>query len=304
MTSKKRFFGVTLLFGLTALLSACVQTESTTALADGICNQTLQPSTDGGLTANRSLTTPQDPDCLPSKTTQNSNFLFGGTANAPTRDPFTPQNPSYATGYAGYPGTAPNQAQTSYTQVTRFTPIMISGDDVFATGDANINQTAHEKLDQIAQLLMINTRYAPFDVIGHSDVRGSAEANQVLSEKRAQAVANYLYARGVTFGHLNVLGAGETQPLDTSTSPEAHKRNRRVEIRSAAGMQAQPSPPLATTPPHNSYTPQTVPTYTANPYASSSYNPSNYNQPSHSTSPYNTQPMPYYPSIPSLPYTN
>jgi outer membrane protein OmpA-like peptidoglycan-associated protein len=64
---------------------------------------------------------------------------------------------------------------------------------------------------------------------GHADESGTSEHNQDLSERRAQAVAEYLQDRGVTATRLTVRGFGELKPL--AEDSERSRRNRRVEIR-------------------------------------------------------------------------
>lgn len=75
-------------------------------------------------------------------------------------------------------------------------------------------------------------------VVGHTDQSGTDAYNQVLSENRAKAVANYLVAHGVPANALHVVGLGESEPVKDCGNPdrpsEATKAcnydNRRVEI--------------------------------------------------------------------------
>jgi OOP family OmpA-OmpF porin len=72
---------------------------------------------------------------------------------------------------------------------------------------------------------------------GHTDSRGSDEANLAASKKRAEAVRDYLESKGVDGERLMVIALGESRPiapnrkLDGSDDPEGRARNRRVEIR-------------------------------------------------------------------------
>ncbi len=69
------------------------------------------------------------------------------------------------------------------------------------------------------------------DVYGHTDTVGSASSNQALSERRAQAVANYLTSRGVSSARIRWQGFGETQ-LKVQTGDGVNEPlNRRVEIK-------------------------------------------------------------------------
>ena len=68
------------------------------------------------------------------------------------------------------------------------------------------------------------------DVYGHTDSIGSYEYNQVLSEKRADSVADYLTARGVDPARMYVRGFGKTEPVASNATIEGRAANRRVEI--------------------------------------------------------------------------
>ena len=59
---------------------------------------------------------------------------------------------------------------------------------------------------------------------------GTGEYNQTLSERRAEAVRDYLVEAGVSEGILSVTGHGKTRPLVPGTSDEARAKNRRVEL--------------------------------------------------------------------------
>lgn len=67
-------------------------------------------------------------------------------------------------------------------------------------------------------------------IVGHTDSRGSEAYNQALSERRAQAVADYLYTQGIDKSRVMVSGAGETQPKASNDTAEGRMENRRVEV--------------------------------------------------------------------------
>lgn len=74
-------------------------------------------------------------------------------------------------------------------------------------------------------------------IVGHTDNIGSEQYNLGLSERRAQAVADYLMEGGIGAERLNVEGRGETEPVATNDTPEGRQENRRVDIVvSAAGL--------------------------------------------------------------------
>jgi len=69
------------------------------------------------------------------------------------------------------------------------------------------------------------------DIYGHADSTGPSAYNQGLSEKRAQAVVNYLVAKGVERSRLTAKGFGESQPIAPNTNKEGRQKNRRVELK-------------------------------------------------------------------------
>ena len=67
-------------------------------------------------------------------------------------------------------------------------------------------------------------------VEGHTDSQGTAASNQELSEKRAQAVRDYLVSRGIAADRIKSQGFGPTRPIGENSSAEGRANNRRVEI--------------------------------------------------------------------------
>ena len=65
---------------------------------------------------------------------------------------------------------------------------------------------------------------------GHTDSQGSDESNQILSERRANAVAGYLLQKGVVDARIETIGFGEKQPVADNGTAEGRALNRRVEI--------------------------------------------------------------------------
>lgn len=100
----------------------------------------------------------------------------------------------------------------------------------FATDSATIQPAFRTSLDDVAATF---NRYPEsyIDVIGHTDSRGSDAYNQQLSERRANAVGDYLSARGVNKARLAAFGQGESQPVASNDTAEGRAANRRVELR-------------------------------------------------------------------------
>lgn len=69
------------------------------------------------------------------------------------------------------------------------------------------------------------------EVSGHTDSIGSDAANQLLSERRANAVSSYLMGQGVVRERFEVVGMGERYPVASNDTDAGRALNRRVEIR-------------------------------------------------------------------------
>ena len=69
------------------------------------------------------------------------------------------------------------------------------------------------------------------EVSGHTDSVGSDAANQTLSERRANSVANYLIGQGLLRERFEIVGMGERYPIASNDTDSGRALNRRVEIR-------------------------------------------------------------------------
>lgn len=68
------------------------------------------------------------------------------------------------------------------------------------------------------------------EVAGHTDSRGSDKYNMKLSQRRAEAVRNYLISKGIAADRLTAKGYGESQPVADNATDEGRFKNRRVEL--------------------------------------------------------------------------
>jgi outer membrane protein OmpA-like peptidoglycan-associated protein len=66
---------------------------------------------------------------------------------------------------------------------------------------------------------------------GHTDYRGGAKENLELSKERVEAVKSYLVQKGINKARIKTKAFGGTMPLSRDDTPEAHRLNRRVELR-------------------------------------------------------------------------
>lgn len=99
----------------------------------------------------------------------------------------------------------------------------------FATNKYDINSNSKLALEKLVKIF---NEYPETDILieGHTDDVGSDAYNMTLSQKRAQAVANYLIAAGIASSRLTTKWYGETQPKVENTSAENRTLNRRVEF--------------------------------------------------------------------------
>lgn len=86
-----------------------------------------------------------------------------------------------------------------------------------------------ELLSRIAGILLTSKGYS-IKVHGHTDDVGSDAYNQELSERRAQAVRDYLVEAGIGAEIITTKGFGKSKPLLAAKTPDARAKNRRVEV--------------------------------------------------------------------------
>ena len=102
--------------------------------------------------------------------------------------------------------------------------------------DWHIRPDAAAVLDTTIYKLMVNNPGLVIELGSHTDSRGSDEYNLELSQKRAQAVVDYLVKKGIDPGRLIAVGYGETQLVNhcsngVDCSDEEHQENRRTTFR-------------------------------------------------------------------------
>jgi outer membrane protein OmpA-like peptidoglycan-associated protein len=122
-------------------------------------------------------------------------------------------------------------SQIVETRRTALGVVMNLGSDYlkFEFDKAELRPEDRELLSRIAGILLTSQDYT-VSVNGHTDDVGSAEYNQKLSERRAQAVRDYLAKAGIPPAILSVTGHGKSLPLMRGTSEAARAKNRRVEL--------------------------------------------------------------------------
>ncbi len=107
--------------------------------------------------------------------------------------------------------------------------VTLSGGVLFRSAQSTLLSSAQVKLNQVTDALLA-IRARNLIVEGHTDSQGSESYNQGLSERRAEAVRDYLVQRGYPADRIQSRGKGKGSPIADNASPEGRANNRRVEI--------------------------------------------------------------------------
>ena len=99
----------------------------------------------------------------------------------------------------------------------------------FATNKTVILPQSEQSMSNLANFLLENPS-VQIHIVGHTDAVGTDEANQILSEGRANAVRNDLIKRGVAAERMTAEGKGEKEPVADNDTDEGRQLNRRVEF--------------------------------------------------------------------------
>ena len=120
-----------------------------------------------------------------------------------------------AGGYGGVPGSVQEFNQTV-------------GDRVFFdTDQTDLSPTAQATLDKQAAWLNQYNKYS-FTIEGHADERGTREYNFALGSRRAQAVHDYLAAKGVSASRMRTISYGKERPVAVCDDISCWSQNRRA----------------------------------------------------------------------------
>ncbi|TNF40106.1 MAG: OmpA family protein [Cytophagales bacterium] len=102
---------------------------------------------------------------------------------------------------------------------------------LFQTASDQLQPSSFEFLDQLGEVLK-DDEFLRIQIIGHTDSDGDESSNQILSEKRAIAVADYLKEKfGIAENRLQTQGKGEAEPLNSNSTSAEKAANRRVEFK-------------------------------------------------------------------------
>ena len=100
---------------------------------------------------------------------------------------------------------------------------------LFYMGTTNLLEESYPELDVVVDFLKSNPK-VEIELDGHTDNRGDAKKNLVLSQQRVDRIKSYLVTKGIGPRRIKGKGFGGTKPVATNDSEEARKLNRRVEF--------------------------------------------------------------------------
>lgn len=107
--------------------------------------------------------------------------------------------------------------------------VLTLGDVLFETNRSTLLPGAEKNIEQLSQFM---NKYPDRKIVveGHTDSRGSAEYNMLLSKRRANSVKNALVEKGIDESRIMTRGYGETHPAASNKTAAGRQQNRRVEV--------------------------------------------------------------------------
>ena len=102
-------------------------------------------------------------------------------------------------------------------------------DVLFETGKFELRPDARERLAKVSGIVLAYPGLH-LEIEGHTDSVGTDEYNQQLSERRAEAVRDYLVQQGIGANSIVARGLGKTSPIAPNDTAEGRQKNRRVEL--------------------------------------------------------------------------
>lgn len=126
----------------------------------------------------------------------------------------------------GLPSSAADVAHETHTEGK----VLVLKELIFEQGRAKISANSFAELDQVVQMIRQNPNMV-IQLEGHTDTRGNPKANLKLSEARVEAVKDYLVSKDIPKSKVKTKAFGGTAPISKENTEEAHRLNRRVELR-------------------------------------------------------------------------
>lgn len=107
--------------------------------------------------------------------------------------------------------------------------VLTVGDVLFDTGQATLKPGAVNEIIRLAEFLKENPNRR-VHIEGHTDSTGSMRTNAILSQRRADTVADTLAAAGVPWDRMVATGMGPDYPVASNATAAGRQQNRRVEV--------------------------------------------------------------------------
>jgi len=99
----------------------------------------------------------------------------------------------------------------------------------YATGSFKLMPKSYKSLDEVVALMKEDPTLK-LQVDGYTDAQGDETKNQLLSEKRANSVKDYLLQKGIDAGRITAIGHGEENPIADNNTAAGRAKNRRTEM--------------------------------------------------------------------------
>ncbi|WP_328185780.1 OmpA family protein [Marinobacter sp. OP 3.4] len=107
--------------------------------------------------------------------------------------------------------------------------LIMPGNITFDTDQASIKSSFTGVLESVGLVLQEFDKTV-IQIDGHTDSTGSDSYNQMLSERRASSVRDFLLNQGIAPARTRATGYGERYPVATNDTPAGREQNRRVEL--------------------------------------------------------------------------
>jgi OOP family OmpA-OmpF porin len=108
--------------------------------------------------------------------------------------------------------------------------VMLLNNLIFQIAKSKIEPESYSELDIVVGMLKENPKMV-IQLEGHTDYLGDPEKNLKLSQQRVDAVKAYIISKKIGKSRVKTKAFGGTAPLSKDDTPEAHRMNRRVELR-------------------------------------------------------------------------
>ena len=126
-------------------------------------------------------------------------------------------------------GNTPYQKDIAMKQITVGSSLVLNN-IFYSSASSSLLKESFAELNTLVKLLNENPSLK-VEIEGHTDNVGSEQYNNNLSQKRADAVKNYLVEKGIAESRLKSRGYGFTKPIADNSTEEGRAKNRRTQIR-------------------------------------------------------------------------